>query len=184
MNFCPECGAPVRLVVPPGDDRERSVCSRCGLVHYQNPKIIAGCLPVWDRRLLLCRRAIEPRLGFWTLPAGFMELGESLPDAARREAREEANIEVRIGELYTLYSLPHISQVYAFFRADMLTETHFPGLESQETRLFQPDEIPWNQLSFATVRRTLEAFVADLNSGTFPLRVDTIEPPGPQIPDN
>ncbi len=176
MKYCSECGSQVRVGVPAGDDRLRHICDACGMIHYHNPKVIAGCIPVWGERVLLCRRAIEPRRGFWTLPAGFMELGENLPDAARREAREEANVDVRIEGLYNLFSLPHISQVYVFFRAIMREEQFFPGYESLETRLFREDEIPWEDLAFETVRRTLAYFFADRQSGEFIMRIEDVEP--------
>jgi ADP-ribose pyrophosphatase YjhB (NUDIX family) len=124
----------------------------------------------------LCKRAIEPRLGYWTLPAGFMELGETLPDAARREAREEANIEVELESVYTIFSLPHISQVYVFFRAHMLEERYSAGSETLEARLFREDEIPWNEISFETVYRSLRLFFADRKQGRYAFRVETIAP--------
>jgi ADP-ribose pyrophosphatase YjhB (NUDIX family) len=179
MNFCPLCSHPIRHGIPVGDDRLRHICDGCDTVHYQNPKIIAGCIPVWGDRILLCRRAIEPRLGLWTLPAGFMELGETLHQAACREAREEAMVEVDLASLYTLFSLPHISQVYAFFLANMKDERFGPGEESLEVRLFQEAEIPWDQLAFETVRRALGLFFDDRQSGTFVFRTEDM---GPQHP--
>lgn len=176
MKFCSECGAGVRRGIPEGDDRFRYICESCGAVHYQNPKLIAGCIPVWQDRVLLCKRAIEPRRGFWTLPAGFMEQGETLGEAARREAFEEANVEVEIDGLYTLFSLPHISQVYVFFRARMLEERFFPGSESLETRLFHEREIPWPDIAFATVHRALTHFFSDRRSGDFVQRTEDIGP--------
>lgn len=176
MKFCSECGAQVRIGIPDGDERERHICDACGAIHYRNPKVIAGCIPVWGERVLLCRRAIEPRLGLWTLPAGFMELGETLPEAARREAMEEANVDVEIAALYNLFSLPHISQVYVFFRADMVDERFFPGHESLETRLFLESEIPWDELAFETVRRSLRYFFADRRTGEFVMRMEDVPP--------
>lgn len=176
MKYCSECGSPVRIGIPAGDDRPRHICDTCGATHYHNPKVIAGCIPVWDDRVLLCRRAIEPRVGFWTLPAGFMELGENLPSAASREAMEEANVTVEIDGLYNLFSLPHLSQVYVFFLARMVTENHSPGYESLETRLFSEEEIPWEELSFETVRRSLRYFFADRASGQFSLRMEDVLP--------
>ncbi|MDD5034023.1 MAG: NUDIX hydrolase [Methylococcaceae bacterium] len=176
MKYCSECGSQVRLGIPVGDERERHICDACGVIHYHNPKVIAGCIPVWGERVLLCRRAIEPRLGLWTLPAGFMETGENLPQAAQREAREEANVEVEIEALYNLFSLPHISQVYVFFRASMIEERFFPGYESLETRLFSEEEIPWDELAFETVRRSLAYFFADRSKGEFILRMEDVPP--------
>ena len=176
MKFCSECGARVRQGVPAGDDHERHICDACGTVHYRNPKIIAGCIPVWADKVLLCRRAIEPRIGYWTLPAGFMELGETLSHAARREAMEEANVTVEIESLHSLFSLPHISQVYVFFHARMVDGHFFPGLESLETRLFSEEEIPWEEISFETVRRSLQHFFADRRAGRFVLHAEDIGP--------
>jgi ADP-ribose pyrophosphatase YjhB (NUDIX family) len=176
MKFCPQCSGPLRQGIPQGDDRPRHICDDCGSIHYQNPKIIAGCIPVWEDRVLLCRRAIEPRYGYWTLPAGFMELGETLGEAARREAREEAHVEVELDPLYTLFSLPHISQVYAFFRARMIEERFSAGAESLEVRLFREEEIPWEEISFETVYRALKLFFADRKSGGFEFRMEDIGP--------
>ena len=164
--------------IPKGDDRLRHLCEACGTVHYINPKVIVGCIPVWGEHVLLCRRAIEPRVGFWTLPAGFMEMDENLQAAACREAMEEANVEVEIESLYNLYSLPHISQVYVFFRARMVNEVHFPGYESLETRLFLQKDIPWDDLAFETVRRSLAYFFADRENGEFVMRMEDVKPSG------
>ena len=176
MKYCSECSHPVFLQIPEGDDRARHVCSQCGTIHYLNPKVIAGCIPIWNQQVLLCKRAIEPRLGYWTLPAGFMELGETLADAAQREAFEEANAEVDIGGLYTLFSLPHLSQVYAFFTSDLLNLNFFAGSESLEVRLFHESEIPWDDLAFETVRQSLLFFFEDRKNGHFPNRVINLTP--------
>jgi len=176
INYCSQCSQPVRQGVPEGDDRTRHICDACGAIHYQNPKVIAGCIPVLDERVLLCRRAIEPRLGYWTLPAGFMELGETLTEAAKREAWEEAQVEVELESLYTLFSLPHISQVYAFFRARMLDEKFGAGAESLEVRLFHEHEIPWDELAFETVRRSLRLYFEDRQGGSYSFRMEDIGP--------
>lgn len=176
MKFCPQCSGPLRHGIPEGDDRTRHICDACGAIHYQNPKVIAGCIPVWEDRVLLCKRAIEPRYGYWTLPAGFMELGETLGEAARREAREEAHVEVELDPLYALFSLPHISQVYAFFRARMIEERFSAGTESLEVRLFREEEIPWDEISFETVYRALKLFFADRRNGGFEFRLEDIGP--------
>lgn len=174
MKFCPHCGSLLRQGIPEGDDRLRHICDACETIHYQNPKLIAGCIPVWEGRILLCKRAIEPRKGFWTLPAGFMELGETIAQAAEREAHEEANVEVAIGDIFTIFNLPHISQVYVFFRAEMLSEKFSSGAESLETRLFDEDEIPWQDISFETVHRSLQFFLADRRAGEFRMRIQDI----------
>ncbi len=170
MKFCSQCGNPVVQRIPDGDNRPRFVCDHCQTVQYQNPRIVAGCLPVWDGRILLCRRAIEPRRGYWTLPAGFMENGETLQDAARRETWEEACARVQDLQLYTLFDLPHINQVYMFFRAELSDGAFGAGEESLEARLFEESEIPWDALAFPTVGRTLECFLADRHQGHFPVR--------------
>lgn len=178
MKFCCHCGSPVRSGIPQGDDRSRHMCDACGTVHYINPKVIVGCIPVWGEQILLCRRAIEPRVGFWTLPAGFMEMGENLQTAASREAMEEANVQVEIESLYNVFSLPHISQVYVFFRAKMVEERFSPGYESLETRLFLEEDIPWGELAFETVRRSLAYFFADRENGAYVMRVEDVKPSG------
>lgn len=175
MKYCSHCGHTVRLVIPEGDDRQRYVCHSCSTIHYQNPRIVAGTLPVSGSRVLLCRRAIAPRQGYWTLPAGFMENGETTPQAAARETREEACAETRLHGLYTLINLPHINQVFMIFRADL--EGDFaPGPESLEVALFEEYEIPWDELAFPTIERTLSHFYADRVAGNFPLHLSDIIP--------
>lgn len=180
MNYCSHCGAPVRYAMPDGDNRERHICTACGAIHYLNPKIVAGCIPVWEDKLLLCRRAIEPRYGLWTLPAGFMEQGETLSEAALRETWEEANAEVELDELHTVFTLPHVSHVQVLFRARLIAPTFSPGTESLETRLFSEEEIPWDELAFETMRRTLRYYFADRRRGRFELRVEDIRYPPPK----
>ncbi|EXJ14056.1 NUDIX hydrolase [Imhoffiella purpurea] len=170
MNYCSDCGAPVTLLVPEGDNRERHVCDRCGTIHYQNPKMVVGCIPEWEGKVLLCRRAIQPRLGLWTLPAGFMERGETTRDGAVRETLEEANARVRVGPLYCLFNLPHIDQVYMLFRARLLDLDFHPGEESLEVRLFAEHEIPWDALAFQPIRETLRLFFRDRAAGIREMR--------------
>ena len=152
----------------------RFVCGDCGTIHYQNPKIVVGCLPEFEQRVLLCKRAIEPRHGLWTLPAGFLENGESIFAGALRETLEEANARVEIGDLYTMISLPQISQIYVMFRARLLDLDFGPGPESLEVRLFEEHEIPWEELAFRTIGRTLRNFFLDRKLGAFPTRVSTL----------
>lgn len=178
MKFCSLCGAPVELRVPPDDNRNRHVCTSCGEVHYQNPKLIVGAVPVWQDKILLCRRAIEPRHGLWTLPAGFMENGETTSEAAARETQEEANAHVAIGDLYTLYNLPHINQVHLLFRAELLDLDFSAGAESLEVRLFTEQDIPWDTLAFRPVRLTLQHFFNDRKSGDFRFRTGDLAPAG------
>jgi ADP-ribose pyrophosphatase YjhB (NUDIX family) len=179
VNFCSRCGAPVALRVPPGDDRPRHVCDACGTVHYQNPKLVAGCLVEWADQVLLCRRAIQPRYGLWTLPAGFMENGETTREAAQREALEEANARVQILDLYSLFDLPHIDQVYCLYRGRLLDLEFSPGSESLEVRLFREEEIPWHALAFASIARTLQLYFEDRRTGQYRLHTGTIRPPRP-----
>jgi ADP-ribose pyrophosphatase YjhB (NUDIX family) len=174
MKFCSQCGAPVCLRIPPGDHRPRYICETCDTIHYQNPKIVAGCIPEWQGRILLCRRAIEPRHGLWTLPAGFMENGESAVTAATREAFEEANAVVENPTLYGVYSLLHVSQVYLMFRGQLKDGFASPGEESLEVRLFREEEIPWDELAFTVVRETLEQYFAERRRGAFKLHVGDI----------
>ncbi len=176
MKFCSQCGGTITEMIPEGDNRLRFVCGACETIHYQNPRIVAGCLPVLDGQVLLCKRAIEPRRGHWTLPAGFMENGETVQQAAERETREEACAKVTALQLYTLFDLPHINQVYMFFRAELVDNGFRAGDETLEVRLFTQADIPWSELAFPTVGRTLEYFFADRVQQTFPVRNEAIEP--------
>jgi ADP-ribose pyrophosphatase YjhB (NUDIX family) len=166
MKFCSECAHPVSLAVPPDDNRPRYVCEHCGVIHYQNPKMVIGSIPVWEHdgetRILLCKRAIEPRRGYWTLPAGFMENGETTMEAALRETLEEAGARVRMHELFSLLNVPHVHQVHMFYRATLLDLDYEAGIESLEVKLFSEAEIPWNDIAFSTVGHTLKYFFADL----------------------
>ncbi|MEM7217991.1 MAG: NUDIX hydrolase [Pseudomonadota bacterium] len=159
MNYCPTCGAATIRGIPPGDNRERDLCSACDAIFYDNPKIVAGVLAVFGDRVLLCKRAIEPRRGYWTLPAGFLENGEALADGARRETIEEAAAQVGDLTLYTVFSLPHISQVHMFYRAELVDGEPGRGFdvgeESLDVRLYAETEIPWDALSFPVVTDTL-----------------------------
>ncbi len=174
MNFCSQCGARVTLRIPAGDNLPRHVCEVCDTVHYQNPKIVAGCILEWQGRVLLCRRAIEPRYGLWTLPAGFMENGESAVAAAVREAREEAHAVAENPTLYGLYSLLHVSQVYLMFRGQLKDGETRPGEESLEVRLFAEEDIPWAQIAFTVVHETLRQYFAERATGQFRLHVGDI----------
>jgi ADP-ribose pyrophosphatase YjhB (NUDIX family) len=178
MNFCSNCGAPVTQRVPPGDNLPRWVCDSCNTIHYENPKMIVGCVAEWDGRILLCKRAIEPRYGLWTVPAGFLENGETTADGARRETLEEANARVEIDALFSLYNLPHINQVYMLFRGRLLDSDIGPSAETLEARLYEETDIPWNEIAFVTVRRTLHQYFSDRRDGHFGFHVGTIEPMG------
>ncbi len=174
MKFCSACGSTVTTEVPDGDNRPRQICTACGTIHYQNPKIVTGCIPVWEDQILLCRRAIEPRRGLWTLPAGFMENGESAQEGAARETLEEANARVKVEQLYTTFNLPLISQVYLLFRGQLEDLDFSPGHESLEVVLFREGDIPWGELAFPVVRETLKLFFQDRRSGCFVHRVGDI----------
>ena len=175
MKFCSNCGATVSHKIPAGDALPRYVCDACNTIHYQNPRMIVGCVPVWEDKVLLCKRAIEPRRGLWTVPAGFMENGETLDKGAARETLEEANARVEIDTLYALYNIPHISQVYLLFRARLLDLDFSAGEETLELRLFEEAEIPWNEIAFAAVRNTLQHYFEDRRKGSFPFHMGTIE---------
>ncbi len=171
-KFCGQCGAAVQRRIPPGEDREREVCPVCHFVHYRNPIPVVGCVAEHEGRILLCRRAIEPRLGYWTVPAGFMELNETLAEAAQRETREEACAEVRLGELFSIVDLPGAGQVHFFFRGELLDGKFAAGVESLETGLFAPDEIPFDDIAFRSgviaLRRYLDGESNRLSMDTVP----------------
>ncbi|WP_339514657.1 NUDIX hydrolase [Pseudomonas sp. RL_15y_Pfl2_60] len=175
MKFCSQCGNPVSHRIPEGDSRLRFVCELCSTIHYENPRIVAGCIPVWNQQILLCRRAIEPRRGFWTLPAGFMENGETIEQAAARETAEEACARVHDLALYNLIDLPHINQVHVFFRAELTDLDFAVGAESLEVALFNEADIPWSELAFPTIGRTLECYFADRITAQFPVRNESLE---------
>src|SRR5882672_1280719 len=165
MNFCGNCGAKVALRVPPGDTLPRYVCDSCHTIHYQNPKMVVGCIVEWEDKILLCKRAIEPRYGLWTVPAGCMENSETTAQGAERETLEEANARVEVGALFALYNIPHINQVYLLFRARLLDLDFSPGAETLDVKLLSEAEIPWDQIAFATVRNTLTHFYNDRARG-------------------
>ena len=167
MKYCSACGAQVALRVPTGDSLPRFICGACNTIHYENPKLVVGSIPAWEDKILMCRRAIEPRYGFWTLPAGFMENHESTEQAAVRETQEEAHAEIEIGPLYTVWSIPHISQVHLFFRSRLLNLDFKAGSESLEVALFREAEMPWEKLAFASVRDTLKRYYSDRRIGVY-----------------
>lgn len=177
MNYCTQCGTHVELRIPEGDSHLRHVCPQCGEIHYQNPKVIVGCIAQWEQRILLCRRAIEPCYGLWTLPAGFMENGESTTQAALRETYEEACARVSIERLFALINIPHISQVHLFYRARLLDTNFGAGEESLETQLFSEDKIPWHELAFSSVDQCLKAYFGDRRTGRFEFHETTLAPP-------
>ena len=176
MNFCSNCGARVSLKVPEGDNRPRFVCTSCATVHYQNPRLVIGSIPEWDGKILLCRRGIEPRYGKWTLPAGFMENGETTTDAAIRETLEEAQCHVELLELFSMLSVPHVDQVHLFYRARMREPRYATTPESIEIDLFDESTIPWKEIAFRTVSTTLRYYFEDRATGHFRLHAGAIFP--------
>lgn len=184
LRYCSHCGSDrLESRIPDGDTLPRYVCANCGSIHYQNPKVVVGCLPVWNEQVLLCKRAIEPRLGLWTLPAGFLENGESVVAGAARETLEEADARVEVEGLHTLISLPQIHQVYMMFSARLLDLDFGPGPESLEVRLFEEAEIPWDTIAFRTITRTLRNFFLDRKRGTGGPHISSIERRLPLPPD-
>lgn len=174
MNFCSACGTALEHRIPPGDDRLRFVCPSCHTVHYQNPRVVTGCLASWNDSVLLCRRAIEPRSGYWTLPAGFLELGETSVEGAVRETWEEARARVEVLGLYSVFNLPHVNQVYLMFRARLRDLDFHPGPESEEVALFEQDEVPWGDIAFGTVLHSLQFYFRDRVRDRFPVHTGTI----------
>ena len=175
MKFCTQCGSTVVLRIPEGDDRERHVCTNCGFIHYSNPRVIVGCLPVYEGKILLCLRAIEPRKNYWTLPAGFMENGETSVQGAARETWEEAQAQVSNQELYRIFDVPYINQIYMFYRCDLNKGEHSAGPESLETGLFEEQDIPWDEIAFPVISQTLREYFPDAVEGHFPVRVSAID---------
>ncbi|CAN5840106.1 NUDIX hydrolase [soil metagenome] len=166
MKFCSNCAAPVVIQIPADDTRERHVCPSCGTIHYQNPKLVVGSIPVWEDngeiKILLCKRAIEPRYGYWTLPAGFMENNETTSQAAQRETEEEAGANIALHELFSMLNIPHVNQVHLFYRATLLDINYAAGTESLDVQLFSEHDMPWNDMAFPTVSHTLKFFFEDL----------------------
>lgn len=178
MKFCSQCGKPVSVKVPVDDDRPRHVCPSCGAIHYQNPKLVVGCIPVWENRILMCRRDIEPRRGYWTLPAGFLENGETAAAGARRETLEETGATVVELTPYLMVDIVHIHQIYLMFCSRLMAPDFHPTRESSEVKLFSEEEIPWDEIAFKVVEKTLRCFLKDRISGRFAFRTDKIETRG------
>ncbi|MEO8125308.1 MAG: NUDIX hydrolase [Burkholderiales bacterium] len=174
FKHCKACGGVVRYQVPPGDNRDRATCTVCGLVQYENPLNVVGTVPVWGDEVLLCKRNIEPRYGLWTLPAGFLELGETVTEGAARETVEEAGARIELQGLYTVIDVVRAGQVHLFYRARLLDTDFAPGPESIEARLFTEDAIPWDELAFRTVRETLKYFFEDRRRGVYELHCGAI----------
>lgn len=175
MKYCSDCAHPVSFEIPAGDHLPRHVCPACGTIHYQNPRIIAGVIPEWEDKILLCRRAIEPRYGFWTMPAGFMENGEAVEQGAAREAREEALADVDVGSLLAVVNVLHSNQVHMIFRGKLLNTDFGAGAESLEVKLVHPDQIPWADIAFDSVRFALQRYVNDRSCGQELLHFHTLK---------
>jgi ADP-ribose pyrophosphatase YjhB (NUDIX family) len=176
VNFCSHCAAALEQRIPDGDTRSRWCCPSCGTIHYENPKLVVGTVSTWDGKVLLCRRAIEPRRGYWTLPAGFLEIGETTSDGAFRETLEEAGAAVDMKTLFSAYDVLHVAQIHLFYLASMRSAEFEAGIESLEVRLFDESEIPWSELAFRTVAMTLEAFFSDRTRGRFEVHVGQVLP--------
>ncbi len=168
MKYCSYCSTELVIKIPEGDNRERYVCPKCGAIHYQNPKIIVGTIPVCENKILLCKRGIEPQYGKWTIPAGFLELGEKVEEGAIRETFEEANAKVKILGLQTVYSIPKIGQVYLLFLAELIDKHYSPGSETLETILFPFEELPWDEIAFSAVKFALEKYIEDIKFDRHP----------------
>jgi ADP-ribose pyrophosphatase YjhB (NUDIX family) len=179
MTYCSVCGARTTTAIPEGDDRPRNVCAACRTVHYQNPRVVVGCIPVHAERVLLCRRAIEPCRGKWTLPAGYLENGETVAGCAERETLEEAGARVRDLAPYRMYNICHIHQIYFMFRAVLADPRFAPGKESLEVALFTEAEVPWEEIAFRVITETLKAFFRDRAAGVFPFTIGDIPPVRP-----
>ena len=176
IQHCKACGSAVTYRLPDdGDTRERAVCNACHTIHYENPLNVVGTVPVWGDKVLLCKRNIEPRLGKWTLPAGFMELNETVAQGAARETVEEAGAQFEMQELFTLMNVTRVGQVHFFYRAQLTSDKFDPGHETQEARLFTEHEIPWDEIAFRTVKETLQHYFADAKKDKFELhQVDIV----------
>jgi ADP-ribose pyrophosphatase YjhB (NUDIX family) len=167
IKHCTRCGTAIAYSIPPADNRARALCPACGHIEYENPRNVVGTIPVWNDKVLLCRRAIEPRYGLWTLPAGFMELGETTEQGALRETHEEAGVQIEILGLFAVMNVVRVGQVHMFYRARLLADAWQPGEETLEAKLFAEAEVPWDEIAFRTVREALQRYFADARTGRF-----------------
>lgn len=175
MKYCSDCGKPVELIIPSDDDRPRHVCHSCGIVHYQNPKLVVGCIPEWENKILLCRRDIEPKKGKWTLPAGYLENGETVENGAIRETLEETGATVTALSPYLLFDIAHINQLYLMFHSRLIKPDFHVTPESSELALFDEKEIPWDEIAFKVIEKTLKQYFKDRRTGSFPFRIQQIK---------
>tara|TARA_B100002019_G_scaffold276807_1_gene276001 strand:- start:319 stop:885 length:567 start_codon:yes stop_codon:yes gene_type:complete len=176
QKYCMYCGSPTQNTIPEGDNKERAVCTVCGAIHYQNPKVVSGCILEWENKILLCKRATEPRSGFWTLPAGFLENNETVAEGALRETYEEANARSSEIKLFFMCDLRHISQIYMMYVGKLLDGKYAPGPESEEVELFSESDIPWGDIAFSVIEKTLRLYFEDKKKGHLSLHFDTIDP--------
>lgn len=174
MNFCSECGEKVSFIIPEGDNRQRHVCLSCKTIHYENPKIVTGCIAQWQDKILMCKRAIEPKHGLWTLPAGFMENAETNMQGAARETAEEANAELENMTLFCVFSISHINQIYTMFLGDLVDGLASAGEESLEVALLTEEEMPWDKIAFHVVNETLKLYYQDKKQGDFKMHYGDI----------
>ena len=176
QKFCIVCGSSTELKIPEGDNKKRAVCTVCGHIHYQNPKVVSGCILEWEDKILLCKRATEPRSGYWTLPAGFLENNETVSEGALRETMEEANAVSDDIKLFFMCDLRHISQIYMMYMGKLSKGEYSAGPESEEVKLFSESEIPWNDIAFSVIEKTLKLYFQDKKKGNFSIHFDTIDP--------
>ena len=174
MNYCSHCATPVKHIIPTDDDRPRYVCPSCSRIHYQNPRLVVGCIPTWQDQILLCLRDIEPRRGKWTLPAGYLENGEAVADGARRETEEETGARIEAPKPYLLFDIVHINQIYLMFRAQLSSPEYHPTRESADVRLFTAASIPWDDIAFPVIEKTLRCYLSDRDEGKFPFQIHPI----------
>ena len=178
MKYCSNCAAPVISMIPEGDHLHRFVCTSCGSIFYHNPKVIAGCIVSYNDQILLCKRAIEPRHGLWTIPAGFLENNETSAEGAKRETFEESLAITEDLELFCVYNIPHISQIYMIYRSHMHKPEFAPTPESSEVTLFSEQEVPWEDLAFPVVTAALRHYFKQRSVGHFNIVIDAIDKRG------
>jgi ADP-ribose pyrophosphatase YjhB (NUDIX family) len=175
LNFCSNCGGTVSQQIPKGDDRPCHICVSCGTVHYKNPKLVVGCIVEWQDKILMCRRAIAPKIGKWTLPAGYLESAETVAQGALRETWEEARAHVDIIEPYALFNLTFVDQIYFIFRAKLMNLDFSPGPESQAVDLMGQTDIPWKEIAFEVIDEILQRYFKDRSKGKFNFQMGEIK---------
>ena len=174
QKYCSYCASSISIKIPTDDNRERAVCNKCGAIFYDNPKLVSGCLLTWEDKILLCKRATEPRLGYWTLPAGFLENNETVEEGALRETMEEAGAKSHNTKLFMMCNLPNISQIYMIYQGDLADGKFSAGIESEEVKLFSQEQIPWDNIAFSVILRTIKLYYQDLKNGNMNIHFETI----------